>query len=78
MTETHASDKAPEQRELSPQAKAAHERARRRRKKAAKSLQHAEDFRPEGEDDDGYDPYSDYMDRLSASSYEEPSADPWR
>lgn len=35
-------------------------------------------MRSENEDDDGYDPYSDYMDMLARSSYEEPEADPWR
>ena len=29
------------------------------------------------EDDDGYDPYSDYMDALSRSGAEAPCADPW-
>lgn len=38
----------------------------------------AADLRAATEDDDGYDPYSDYMDQLARSSYEEPSADPWR
>lgn len=38
----------------------------------------AADFRAATEDDDGYDPYSDYMDELARSAYEEPSAEPWR
>lgn len=35
-------------------------------------------LRAENEDDDGYDPYSDYVDMLSRGSCEEPEADPWR
>lgn len=35
-------------------------------------------LRAANEDDDLYDPYSDYMDALARSSYEEPCADPWR
>ena len=35
-------------------------------------------LRAANEDDDLYDPYSDYMDALARSSYEEPEADPWR
>ena len=62
---------------LSAAARAAQERARRRRAQARRRGP-AEDFRPEGEDDDGYDPYSDYMDRLARSGYEPPSEDPWR
>ena len=36
------------------------------------------DFRAANEDDDGYDPYCDYMDELARSDYEEPEEDPWR
>lgn len=36
------------------------------------------DFRAEGEDDDGYDPYSDYMDATARSMHEDPCEDPWR
>lgn len=35
-------------------------------------------LRAANEDDDLYDPYSDYMDALARSSFEEPCADPWR
>lgn len=35
-------------------------------------------LRAANEDDDLYDPYSDYMDALARSSYEEPEEDPWR
>lgn len=35
-------------------------------------------LRAANEDDDLYDPYSDYMDMVSRSSYEEPEEDPWR
>ena len=35
-------------------------------------------IRAENEDDDGYDPYSDYVGMLSRVSCEEPEADPWR
>jgi hypothetical protein len=37
-----------------------------------------EGLRASNEDDDGYDPYPDYMDALSRSDYEEPCEDPWR
>lgn len=74
-----------DQKETSQQAKpmsaagrAAAERARARRAAACAGKPKAADFRAEGEDDDGYDPYSDYMDQLSRSSYEEPCEDPWR
>lgn len=35
-------------------------------------------LRAANEDDDLYDPYSDYMDALARSSYEELEEDPWR
>ncbi len=35
-------------------------------------------LRAANEDDDLYDPYSDYMDALARSTYEEPEEDPWR
>ena len=35
-------------------------------------------LRAANEDDDLYDPYSDYMDQLARSSVEEPCQDPWR
>lgn len=62
--------------QMSPAGRAAALRARKRR--AGQAGPEAADFRAEGEDDDGYDPYSDYMDQLSRSSYEEPQEDPWR
>lgn len=62
---------------MSAAGRAAAERARKRRKLAARKSPSA-DFRAENEDDDGYDPYSDYMDQLSRSGYEEPEEDPWR
>lgn len=36
------------------------------------------DLRAPGEDDDGYDPYSDYMDAWGRMDDEEPCEDPWR
>ena len=36
------------------------------------------DLRARNEDDDGYDPYCDYMDQLARRSAEEPCEDPWR
>jgi hypothetical protein len=45
--------------------------------KAAEPL-HAPDLRAPGEDDDGYDPYSDYMDAWGRADDEEPCEDPWR
>lgn len=47
-------------------------RAKASRGEAAGSLRAAT------EDDDGYDPYSDYMDALSRSSNEPLEEDPWR
>ncbi len=38
----------------------------------------AADLRAPGEDDDGYDPYSDYMDAWGRADDEEPCEDPWR
>lgn len=35
-------------------------------------------LRAANEDDDLYDPYSDYMDALARNSYEELEEDPWR
>lgn len=35
-------------------------------------------LRTENEDDDGYDPYPDYMDALSRSASEPLEEDPWR
>lgn len=61
---------------MSEAGKAAILRARKRRGAVAKP--EAVDFRAEAEDDDGYDPYSDYMDALNRSNREEPSEDPWR
>lgn len=68
---------------MSEAGKAALLRARKRREKSARRLGKASgrlpgDFRAEAEDDDGYDPYSDYMDALNRSEAEEPSEDPWR
>lgn len=61
---------------MSAAGRAAMLRARARRNAA--SPPRCADFRAEAEDDDGYDPYSDYMDALNRSECEEPSADPWR
>lgn len=47
-------------------------------KKQRKSGPAHTSFRAANEDDDGYDPYSDYMDELARRGYEEPSEDPWR
>ncbi len=52
--------------------------------KPADSAAPVDPFSPEAilraanEDDDLYDPYSDYMDALARSTYEPPEADPWR
>lgn len=62
---------------MSDAGRAAALRARKRRARAARRPQSA-DFRAENEDDDGYDPYSDYMDQLSRSAFEEPEEDPWK
>ncbi len=62
---------------MSSAGRAAALRARKRRPQGGKTPVSA-DFRAESEDDDGYDPYSDYMDSLARSSYEEPEEDPWR
>lgn len=62
---------------MSPAGRAAAERAARRRAQAEDAAIRA-GLRAESEDDDGYDPYSDYMDMLARSSREEPEADPWR
>ena len=51
---------------------------------AAHASEAVDPFSPEAvlraanEDDDLYDPYSDYMDMLSASEYDELEEDPWR
>lgn len=52
----------------------------REKRRARKSVAAAvpEGLRAPNEDDDGYDPYSDYMDALARRQDEEPSADPWR
>jgi hypothetical protein len=62
---------------MSPAGRAAWQRAAKRQ---AKVNLPAEDVRvrAENEDDDGYDPYSDYMDALARDSREKPEADPWR
>ena len=60
---------------VSAAGQAAAERARRRRAQAGAR---PEDLRAACEDDDGYDPYSDYMDRLAREGGDEPCADPWR
>lgn len=62
---------------MSAAGRAAAERAVRRQKQAEDAAMRA-GLRAENEDDDGYDPYSDYMDMLARSSREEPEADPWR
>jgi len=54
------------------------ERRARSAKTAARKNGLPGDFRAATEDDDGYDPYSDYMDALARSGYEPPEADPWR
>ena len=58
----------------------AHEQPKRTlpHKKQRKSGPAFTSLRAANEDDDGYDPYSDYMDELARSGYEEPSEDPWR
>ena len=54
------------------------------KRKPADSAGLVDPFSPEAilraanEDDDLYDPYSDYMDALTRSAYEPPEADPWR
>lgn len=62
---------------MSAAGRAAAMRAARRQSRHDDCIMHA-DLRPENEDDDGYDPYSDYMDMLARSTHEEPEADPWR
>ncbi len=62
---------------MSKAGRAAALRAKKRREQAQQSMPGA-DFRAESEDDDGYDPYSDYMDALARSSIEELEEDPWR
>lgn len=62
---------------MSAAGRAAAERAVRRQSQAKEAAMRA-GLRAENEDDDGYDPYSDYMDMLARSSHEEPEADPWR
>ena len=52
-------------------------RAQKRQAKAAREARPI-GLRAQNEDDDGYDPYSDYMDALARESHEEPQADPWR
>lgn len=51
---------------------------RKRRRQARVPGDVAADLRAPNEDDDGYDPYSDYMDALARRQDEEPSEDPWR
>lgn len=62
---------------MSQAGRAAALRARKRTQKKT-PFPGSADFRAESEDDDGYDPYSDYMDSLARSSIEEPEEDPWR
>lgn len=62
---------------MSKAGKAAAMRALRRQAQARQNEPHA-DFRAESEDDDGYDPYSDYMDAQARCSTEEPEEDLWR
>ena len=62
---------------MSSAGRAAARRAKKRRSRDTK-LPASADFRAESEDDDGYDPYSDYMDSLAQSNYEEPEEDPRR
>lgn len=64
-------------RPMSAAGRAAAERARKRRAAAARKLRPA-DLRAATEDDDGYDPYSDYRDALNNSTREDPEEDPWR
>lgn len=56
---------------------AAARRAAARRARASKGAAD-QDLRCACEDDDGYDPYCDYMDAKSASLMEEPEEDPWK
>lgn len=62
---------------MSEAGRAAFERARRR---SDGSTPVCSNLRPraENEDDDGYDPYPDYMDALARNSSEPLEADPWR
>lgn len=62
---------------MSPAGRAAALRAMRRQA-GQDELTIRAGLRAENEDDDGYDPYSDYVDMLSRGSCEEPEADPWR
>lgn len=62
---------------MSPAAQAAAKRYARKMQQA-KNNRVSADFRAESEDDDGYDPYSDYMDAQSRSMVEELEEDPWR
>lgn len=62
---------------MSPAAQAAARRYLQRKARHDAAFD-AVDLRAEGEDDDGYDPYSDFMDAQSRSMREEPSEDPWR
>jgi hypothetical protein len=49
-----------------------------RRKRMARRPEAPADFRAANEDDDGYDPYSDFMDAQARRTDEEPCEDPWR
>ena len=62
---------------MSPAGRAAWQRAARRRSQAGVPT-HDPALRAENEDDDGYDPYSDYMDALARDMSEKPEEDPWR
>ena len=62
---------------MSEAGRAAAQRALRRQELESRAGQ-PPDLRAESEDDDGYDPYSDYMDAQARSTYEEPEEDPWR
>lgn len=63
---------------MSDAGRAAYERAMRRSRNANAALPSKPQLRAENEDDDGYDPYSDYMDALSRSAPELFEEDPWR
>lgn len=61
---------------MSEAGRAAFQRARRRSKASPSSPLQAQ-LRSENEDDDGYDPYPDYMDALSRSEDALFEENPW-
>lgn len=67
----------PDLENMSEAGRAAFERAQRRAGGSAPASLEAQ-LRSENEDDDGYDPYPDYMDALSRSEQALFEKDPWR